>query len=238
MAQNFKFQELPQEIDKFSTNGVNSKEHQGFLFEMMNFNVTGICIIDIISEQLIWFNVEFREITGISFKDIQNPFWYDPIIQNLEPTSAKRLCADFKMIKDNLSSSFSRILHCHHHKKGCLSVYIKAMVHKPSSDPCRLQLLVCVIDLTSLLHDDNLIGQFELKRLLPRKRESDLIGLLSKREKQVVKLIAKGFTDKEIGIKLYISPATAKTHRKKIIRKLKMKNTASLVRFATEYGLK
>lgn len=60
---------------------------------------------------------------------------------------------------------------------------------------------------------------------------------LSKREKQIVKLIAKGQTDKEIAKNLSISPATVKTHRHNIIQKLQLKNKAAIAQFATENGL-
>jgi DNA-binding CsgD family transcriptional regulator len=63
------------------------------------------------------------------------------------------------------------------------------------------------------------------------------IHSLSKREKQIVRLIAKGNTDKEIAGILSISPSTAKTHRHNIIQKLQMKNKAALAQFATENGL-
>jgi DNA-binding CsgD family transcriptional regulator len=60
---------------------------------------------------------------------------------------------------------------------------------------------------------------------------------LSKREKEVLKNIVRGLTDREISAKLFISPATAKTHRYKIIKKLGFKNSASLAAFAAGCGL-
>jgi PAS domain S-box-containing protein len=60
---------------------------------------------------------------------------------------------------------------------------------------------------------------------------------LSKREKQIVKVIANGQTDKEIAVNLSISPATVKTHRHSIIQKLQLKNKASIAQFAAENGL-
>ncbi len=62
-------------------------------------------------------------------------------------------------------------------------------------------------------------------------------GILSDREKEVVQLITHGFTDTEIADKLDISPKTASTHRKNILRKLELKNTALLIRYAFENKL-
>jgi PAS domain S-box-containing protein len=61
--------------------------------------------------------------------------------------------------------------------------------------------------------------------------------MLSKREKEIIKLIAIGKTDKEIAEDLFISPATVKTHRHNIIEKLQVKNKAAIAQFATESGL-
>ncbi len=60
---------------------------------------------------------------------------------------------------------------------------------------------------------------------------------LTNREKEIIKLITNGNTDKEIAEELIISPATVKTHRHNIIRKLELKNKASIAQFATENGL-
>jgi two-component system, NarL family, nitrate/nitrite response regulator NarL len=60
---------------------------------------------------------------------------------------------------------------------------------------------------------------------------------LTKREREIIKLIAEGMTNTEVAEKLFISKATAETHRKNILSKLALKNTAALVRFATENNL-
>ena len=52
---------------------------------------------------------------------------------------------------------------------------------------------------------------------------------LSKRELEVLGLIAKGYSDKEIAIKLNITVHTANSHRKKMLAKLKARNAAMLV---------
>ncbi|MFP4367302.1 MAG: response regulator transcription factor [bacterium] len=55
---------------------------------------------------------------------------------------------------------------------------------------------------------------------------------LSNREKDVVKLLAKGMSNKEISDQLYISPHTVITHRKNITRKLNIKSVAGLIVYA------
>ena len=60
---------------------------------------------------------------------------------------------------------------------------------------------------------------------------------ISSREKEVLHLIAFEYTAKEIANKLYISTHTVDSHRKNIISKLGVKNTAGMVRRGYEFGL-
>lgn len=60
---------------------------------------------------------------------------------------------------------------------------------------------------------------------------------LTKREKEILKLIAEEFTNQEIAEQLFISPRTVDTHRRNLLQKLDVKNTAGLVRYAFEHGL-
>ena len=60
---------------------------------------------------------------------------------------------------------------------------------------------------------------------------------ISSRELEIVRLIAEGFTNKEIGDRLFISTHTVMTHRKNIMNKLGINNTAGLVIYAVQEKL-
>ncbi len=64
-----------------------------------------------------------------------------------------------------------------------------------------------------------------------------ILDILTRREREVLKMIASGSTNKEIGSKLDISPRTVQTHRTNLMEKLRLKNTADLVKFAYSRGL-
>jgi len=68
-------------------------------------------------------------------------------------------------------------------------------------------------------------------------RKEDATIVLTRREKEVLELIASGMTNGEIAQKLFISVTTVDTHRKNLLAKLEAKNTASLVRIATQMQL-
>ena len=60
---------------------------------------------------------------------------------------------------------------------------------------------------------------------------------LSAREREVLKLVVKGRTSKEIAIRIDVKPASVDTYRSRIMAKLKIHDVASLVRFAIRKGL-
>jgi two-component system, NarL family, response regulator NreC len=67
--------------------------------------------------------------------------------------------------------------------------------------------------------------------------EDDPFATLSPREKEVMKLIAEGYTSVEIGRLLFISDKTVEKHREKLMRKLNVRNLAGLVRLAIKHHL-
>jgi DNA-binding NarL/FixJ family response regulator len=60
---------------------------------------------------------------------------------------------------------------------------------------------------------------------------------LTRREKEILKLIVNELTNHEIADKLFISPRTVETHRRNLIQKLGVKNTIGLIKFALNSGL-
>ncbi|GAB1371062.1 response regulator transcription factor [Candidatus Kapaibacterium sp.] len=60
--------------------------------------------------------------------------------------------------------------------------------------------------------------------------------LLTERETSVAKLTAQGMTSNEIADILFISPRTVETHRRNVMHKLNLKNTAELIKYAVQIG--
>ncbi|GAA2641793.1 MULTISPECIES: response regulator transcription factor [Nonomuraea] len=66
---------------------------------------------------------------------------------------------------------------------------------------------------------------------------ADGLGLLTEREREVLALVGTGMTNDEIAAKLFMSPATAKTHVSRAMMKLHARDRAQLVVIAYESGL-
>lgn len=64
--------------------------------------------------------------------------------------------------------------------------------------------------------------------------EDNRISQLTEREIEIIRLIKNGCTNKEIADQLFLSPRTVETHRARILRKLGLKNSLSLVKYISE----
>ena len=62
-------------------------------------------------------------------------------------------------------------------------------------------------------------------------------SVLTKRETEVLTLIASEFTNEEIANRLKLSKRTVDSHRQNIINKLGVKNTAGLIKYAFKVGI-
>ena len=91
---------------------------------------------------------------------------------------------------------------------------------------------------------DSLISPGMTKRLIAefasRSKEPGLVAemnVLTEREREVVVLVAAGLTNDEIAERLFMSPATARTHVSRAMTKLGARDRAQLVVLAYESGL-
>ena len=81
-------------------------------------------------------------------------------------------------------------------------------------------------------------AQLREELLAPQARAADSdLALLTDRERQVLQLVAEGKTNKEIATILDVGVSTVESHRKRILEKLDLHNTADLVRFAVRHRI-
>lgn len=83
----------------------------------------------------------------------------------------------------------------------------------------------------------NTIMKSLMKKRMESKGSTKLIPKISRREKEVLKLIMEEFTTQEIANQLFISLKTVESHRSSLLNKLNARNTAGLVRITMENNL-
>ncbi|MCP2261941.1 two component transcriptional regulator, LuxR family [Streptoalloteichus tenebrarius] len=92
---------------------------------------------------------------------------------------------------------------------------------------------------------DAVVSPSVTKRLLDRflgsgggeLRDANVLDVLTEREREVLVLIAKGLSNTEIAVKLFLSEATVKTHVGRILSKLDLRDRVQAVVLAYETGL-
>jgi two-component system nitrate/nitrite response regulator NarL len=82
----------------------------------------------------------------------------------------------------------------------------------------------------------------KIREILNNNQENNVLAkppvyVLSKREIEILKLIASGLTTKEIASKLNVSPRTVDTHRQRIMSKLNIHNVAGLTMYAIKQNI-
>ncbi|KFF12974.1 response regulator transcription factor [Chryseobacterium soli] len=84
----------------------------------------------------------------------------------------------------------------------------------------------------------NIVFCNETKQMISKPSQNHLtIPRLTKREKQILQLVAQGKTSMMIADELFLSPLTVDTHRKNLIQKFQAKNSTELIHLAVQYHM-
>lgn len=87
------------------------------------------------------------------------------------------------------------------------------------------------------VYEGKLYMSLELELNKQEQQRINTAPLLTSREKEVLLLISEGFTNPQIAEKLFVSPYTVDSHRKNLLTKFEVNNTAGLIKQAAKYGL-
>ncbi len=87
------------------------------------------------------------------------------------------------------------------------------------------------------VHEGKLYMSLDINLSADEKQHIGKVPIISSREKEVLELIADGFTNPQIAAKLFISLHTVDSHRKNLLTKFGINNTASLIKLAAKYNM-
>lgn len=111
-------------------------------------------------------------------------------------------------------------------QKGCLGYLLKDV------SP---EILISAIE--TVYNGQQFLNENLKKQLLNSLSGQDDKQLITRREKEILKLILEENTNQDIANKLFLSLRTVENHRNNLLQKLNVKNTAGLVRIALQEGL-
>lgn len=96
-----------------------------------------------------------------------------------------------------------------------------------------------ILECIGKAQDGEIAFSIEVKKIMSKPSLQDLraIPSLTKREKEILKLVADGKTSQQIAEILFLSPLTVDTHRRNMLHRMQVKNIAELIKLVTEYKL-
>jgi DNA-binding CsgD family transcriptional regulator len=189
-----------------------------------------ISVFDIKKNKFLYCNESFKNVLGYNTEEIIRggwEFWYKKI--NLDEAGIIKNKIN-RLIQKPHSGKQQEVLSFTYHIKDILGEWY-FVSHELYLYHFKKNFIVL-----NYLYDISQIERIEYffgKTQNPINKNGNNITI-SKREKEVLILIAEGFSSKQIANELYISNHTATKHRKNLIEKFKVKNTAQLIKEASK----
>lgn len=191
------------------------------------------CIIDIQHQNITWANIHFVSRTGLSLPAPSNTP-VDELLHFIHPDYRKEAIDAMNMINSSDGKNPCGLIKVRDKNNYWIWILSTWIVHKKNSNGQISSILFFAreVDIEKLYHQLASIHHQECEE-----QQEKVIKILSHRERNVIELITNGHSDREISQYLGISIHTAKTHRKRIIHKMGLKNSGALIRYAVENGL-
>jgi len=157
-----------------------------------------------------------------------------PEMDGMEATKQlKKIYPDIKILMLTMHSEPRFI-------KECLEIGAKGYVMKNISKTDLLKAIDAVYQDKSFLDQESqerLISSISNSEEEEERNYDELAAQITQRELEILQLIALGLTSQDIANKLFISKNTVETHRKNMLAKLNVNNTAALLKIAYKKGL-
>lgn len=157
-----------------------------------------------------------------------------PEMDGIEATKQlKKLLPDIKILMLTMHSEPRFI-------KECLEIGAKGYVMKNISKDDLLKAIETVYQDKSYLDPESqekLINSISNNEDEDDRNYDELAAQITQRELEILQLISIGLTSQDIATKLFISKNTVETHRKNMLAKLNVNNTAALLKIAYKKGL-
>ncbi len=193
-----------------------------------------VLILDVITPRLVFVNESYSEVTGYQTttdKDIT----FEDIHQVYHPDDQSFFTQMQNYLLNNPNKTYSLFYRLRHADGHYIWLYTVCRVYKLDLQRDIFEILSVSLDFSGPINFERNLKPFTRDKL--REINRSALNRISKREKEVLQLFARGLTTPEVAEKLDISFHTVNNHRKNMLKKLDLKNLAALVTFAVEHGL-
>ena len=173
--------------------------------DFINCFDTAYFIMEASSLKIIRACKKFIDLVGISATSVEDRSFFELIVENIHPSDICKIEEYLDFVQTPKSFTYSHILKLRHGDDCWRDIYVNIVVGSTNDISFPEQLFGCVIDLTDLLKDkgNDFLNSSTLNSY--SNNELGLVSSFSKQEVEILKSIAKVYTDKEIGLELNTS---------------------------------
>lgn len=236
---------------KFNENDLDYsalEKHKVVLQTLSTIGNSGINVFDLNKRQVVFYSSNFGALLGYSPSDYEKTgqqfFYYkihpgDLVKLNVNSVSVFKIFNNFssnEKVNHKLISEY-RMLNAQNKYVRLIEQYQVLELDKTG----QIWLMIGFVDLSANQEEyDGIKSQllnFRTGKIIPLEAPKKIQFELTKREKEVLKLVKDGLLSKEISNRLSISLHTVNTHRQRFLEKLGANNSFEAVLFASKFGL-
>lgn len=208
-------------------------------FQELEQHIPGVIIIhNLADDSIVYLSERGRNILNVSLEEIRLPhtdyhkrFFNPEDVPNYAP---KILGMIQRNADDEIIAFFQQVRPSPKSEWRWFSSSIKILLRDKENKPLLAVTIAVPID-SEHYFTPKIERLIEENKFLREKQQ--VFSCLSKREKEVLKLLALGHNSNDIAQQLHISEATVKTHRKNIRSKLDAESSFDLMQFAQAFNL-
>lgn len=226
---------LKRKLSRLEKEVAELKAQTAFLQKIVDQVPANIYISDL-EKGVVWCNKTNEETLGYTLDEILEMGGLNYLYQLVHPEDHTVPDNSVKHYQNFNGAEYGGVFRARHRNEKTYEWYVGWAKAFNRSDKGNVKELLCVdVNMSPQMNtDEQLIAA--LKENLKLKNRL-LIKSLRNREIEVLQLICRGLSTKEIAAKLFLSVHTVNTHRKNIQHKLGTSNVAELVSLASEAGL-
>jgi DNA-binding CsgD family transcriptional regulator len=224
---------MDKEGSSVKRNSFSYKENLLFYERIFSSLNAIVFVFDVINLRMVWTNDGFKKILGYSNSLSEIP--ESVLIDVYHPEDQDFLTEMRNYFNENKKGTFTAVFQFRDINMKNVWLCTACNVFRRSADDSIFEITGVTINLNNdITFEKNLLA---VAREKSKESNLDIIKKLSKRELELIKYFANGYSSKEIALTFSLSLHTINNHRKSILRKLGYKNIASFVNFAIENGL-
>lgn len=225
------FLHLKELSEKITRQNRELQKKQDLLDLVMNHVPAVILMIDTVRNRITWVNQRIRPTLGYQPEQAMNggtKFLRELIDRN----DLHHLQHAVEFFNSKKGAEFKTLLHMrdNYNEEHIMSATLAPLQRE---DKGKVTSVICIaLDVTRQTETQQELKQ--MLRMMVSDGKDKVIRSITRREYDVLRLIAREFSTKQIAEELNVSIPTVETHRRNLLRKVGVKNTAGLVRFAVE----